>query len=106
MNGLSAIETRIINRVITNLEALCKAHPTAVVHVEDEEDPVYRGPFDRKKIRESIGHTGMTRLGMKIGNEGGYVLFIHGNEEDVLSDGGWNTGFEWIEQALSKGASE
>lgn len=31
------------------------------------------------------------------------VMFVHGNDEDVVSDSGWSADGEWLEERLLKG---
>ncbi|MTH61149.1 hypothetical protein [Paracoccus litorisediminis] len=111
MEHISATERRIIRRVLTNISDLLTKHPGLTVNVHDEAEMVYSGPFDRKKIEEEIGHTGMTTITVKVPATQhpvvrATVLFIHGNEEDVLSDSGCSEGGEWLEQAMCVGEPE
>ncbi|NKX37320.1 hypothetical protein HGG70_05150 [Rhodobacteraceae bacterium R_SAG4] len=107
MNGLSATETRIINKVISNIEALCKEHPNSVVFVHDEEGLVYKGPFDKSAIRNQIGHTEITTLALRIGGKRGALIeFVHGNEEDVISNGIWAPEHQWVHEAMCKGTEQ
>lgn len=109
---ISQTERRIINVVLSNIANLQHQYPNLIVRVFDEEDLTYTGPADIAAIRKEIGHTGMTRVMVIIPNlhaagksGGASVLFIHGNEEDVLSDSSWGEGCEWLEQHLCKGAA-
>lgn len=116
---ISQTERRIINRVLTNIERIAAEFPNLIVRVRDEEEQVYEGPFDRSNIRKEVGHTGMTILAVEIPNfkpEGlsetkptrASAMFVHGNEEDVLSDGSWSEGSgfssEWLYMRLEEGA--
>lgn len=107
---VNAIERRVINRVIANMKEISEEFPGMTVAVEDEEETEYKGPFDATKIRAATGHTGMTTYRIYIEKGGEKIrasaLFIHGNDEDVLSDGSWKEGHEWLFQRLEKGASE
>ena len=106
---ISKAEQRIMNRVLANIQQLHREFPDLTVRVRDEEQVVYDGKPDIDAIRKELGHTGMTRV--YVYPEGtaqcrASVLFVHGNEEDVLSDSSWSRDNEWLEKRLSEGASE
>lgn len=105
-NHISQTERKIINVVLSNIANLAHEYPNLEVRVSDEAELEYAGPADTDKIRAAIGHTGMTRVGVYLRDgksSRASVLFIHGNEEDVLSDSSWGKGCEWLEKRLCKG---
>jgi hypothetical protein len=105
LKDLSLIEREIIGRYIDRVEAMAKVkYRDMSVIIRDEEGAVYVGPFNRGLIEIQIGNTDVTKVSVQVSDiERHTVLFIHGNEEDVVSDSGYTEMAEWMEEELLKG---
>ena len=81
---VSQVERRIIGRALDEI----LANPNFTVSVFDGEEMVVKPTRDRMNIIKEIGQTGETSLNIHTfdGKRAGWIWFIHGNEEDVLSD--------------------
>jgi hypothetical protein len=79
---MSKIEAAIIDKVIT--KALFNGYQIAVT---DGEEKVLSRSIDINQIQKSTGHTEETWMWFYLdGVRLGFIWFVHGNEEDVISD--------------------
>lgn len=103
LKDLSIIEREIIGRYLDRVAALTAERSDVRVRVSDGECQSYAGEFDRASIEHVIGDTDETRVTV-ICKAGSHVtVFIHGNDEDVVSNSAWNSTGEWLEEKLLKG---
>lgn len=103
LKDLSIIEREIIGRFLDRVNALATERDVKVV-VRDEEEIVFNGSFDRHLIEFHIGNTDLTKITVIISAaERHTTLFVHGNDEDVVSDSGFTDAGEWLEEKLLKG---
>lgn len=106
LQNISTIERRIITAYLDRVAALALEREIRVT-VRDEEEAVYIGNFDRSQIEAQIGDTDFTKIRVTVSDtERHTTLFIHGNEEDVVSDSGFTEAGEWLDDRLLKGISE
>lgn len=77
------IERVIIDGLIDRI--LAKGY---MISVNDGEETVISRATDKKAIQKAIGHTGETHFIVRNaeGKKLGWILLIHGNEEDVVAD--------------------
>lgn len=100
---MSKIEQGISNKLLTRI----LKHPDNLfVRVYDGEEWATEWTRDREVIQRETAATDATRYFiMRVSETGaatriGSVLLIHGNEDDVISDGSWNTKVEGAEALI------
>lgn len=105
LKDCSIIEREIIGRYLDRVQVLAGERPATRVIVRDEGFEIaYKGSFDRAAIEEAIGQTDITKIAVSASDtERHSVMFIHGNDEDVVSDSGWSNEGEWLEEKLLAG---
>lgn len=109
LQDLSITEREIITRYLDNLELLNEERGDLQVIVFDGEEVSFSGGFIRESVEEEIGITDETKITVVTGewlDQRHSTLFIHGNEEDVVSNSGWTNNGEWLEEKLLKGVYE
>lgn len=104
LKDLSFAERKIIGRYLDRVADVCAENPTHFITVTDEEEPVYQDTFNRALIEAAIGDTDYTRIRVRVGADQVHsTFFVHGNDEDVVSDSSWSAKGEWLEEKLLKG---
>lgn len=104
LKDLSKTEQEIIGRYLDRVANVCAENPNHFITVRDEEEPAYQDTFVRDLIEAAIGNTDITTIRVRVGhNQVHTTFFVHGNDEDVVSDSSWNPAGEWLEEKLLKG---
>lgn len=103
LKDLSIIEREIIGRYLDRVATLVSERPETRVRVFDGEFNSYMGSFDRSGIEHVIGDTDETHVIVTCEDDAHIVSFIHGNDEDVVSNSAWSSSGEWLEDKLLKG---
>lgn len=110
LKDLSVIERKIITRFLDNVAELHrKSDGDFRIRVSDGEDISFagsEGAFDREGIEAIIGITAYTKIQVKVGAASHATLFVHGNDEDVVSDVAFNKLGEALEAELLKGLDD
>lgn len=101
---MDKVEAQIVNRLLT----YTLGHPDVLmVRVYDGEEWATEWTRSRAEIQREVAATDMTRLFiMKVNPNGaahrmGSILLVHGNVEDVVSDGSWNPKQEGAEALIN-----
>lgn len=107
LRDLSLAERKIISAFFDTLGEYADKNPKVICWSNSGDDePDVIGGFDRRIFEENMGVSDETVIGVKNGDIGGIVLFVHGNDEDVICNiGGSEAGMLMMEELL-KGASK
>lgn len=88
LKDLSIIEQRIIWKILDNIDKL--EQPVAIEIWSGGQDSDLKGDYNRAEVSKYIGVSDETVLKIYDGDARAWVLLVHGNEEDVISDSGSN----------------